>query len=82
MFDEHQQKPAPINVTPAFIMLASGATGVLLSLGLCKLQGALGNDTLVSLGTLGFLLFGLSVLAIVVSIPCIIVILILNAIRG
>lgn len=81
MFDEHQSRKPAISITPSVITIACAGGGMLLSFGLCGATTLIPGPHLPILQSLGVLLFGLSVLAIIVSVAWFVIVIIANAFR-
>lgn len=86
MFDEHQSRLPALSLTPALVIIACAGGGILLSFGLCGVNLINGDRAAVGiavpyLARAGVILFGLSVIAILIGAVWLLVIGIINAIR-
>ncbi len=75
-----QKARAPISIVAPAITFAAGCVGITLSIGLCGLDVTTknGNGALIALA---LFLFGASLLALLISVPWFIIVLIINAMR-
>lgn len=79
MFDEHQRRNSGLNTTPPLAVIGCGAGAMLLSFGLCGASSW--GHAVQGLGSAAVVLFGLSILAILVGFFWLVVIAVINAFR-
>jgi FtsH-binding integral membrane protein len=85
LFDEHQTPPPKLNIVAPVIVVACGGAGILLSFGLCGAAGAISGRASSavggSLGMIGIVVMGLSIIALFVGCFCLVIAALIHAFR-